>query len=84
MYHGLEPKIGKGRIQLRGWLEDSSMIFEIEDDGVGIEDMSRLEDGYGVRNVRERIRLNYGEEYGVAFESTPGKGTKVIIRVPVR
>lgn len=84
MYHGLEPKIGKGRIHLRGWLEDSSMIFEIEDDGVGIEDMSRLEDGYGVRNVRERIRLNYGEEYGVAFESTPGKGTKVIIRVPVR
>ncbi len=84
MYHGLEPKIGKGKISLRGWQERNNMIFTIEDDGVGIEDMSRLENGYGVRNVIERIKLNYGEQYGVTFESTPGKGTKVTIVVPVR
>lgn len=84
MYHGLEPKIGKGKISLLGWQERNNMIFTIEDDGVGIEDMSRLENGYGVRNVIERIKLNYGEQYGVTFESTPGKGTKVTIVVPVR
>lgn len=84
MYHGLEPKIGKGKITLKGWQEEDTMIFEIEDNGVGIADMARLEEGYGVRNVRERIRLNYGEEYGVAFVSELGKGTKVIIRVPVK
>ena len=84
MYHGLEPKIGKGRIALCGWQEQNNMIFTIEDDGVGIEDMSRLEKGYGVRNVIERIKLNYGEKYGVTFESSPGKGTKVTIVVPVR
>ena len=56
----------------------------IEDDGVGIDDMSRLENGYGVRNVIERIKLNYGEKYGVTFESSPGNGTKVTIVVPVR
>lgn len=84
MYHGLEPKMGKGRINLKGWKEKDEMVFIIEDDGVGIADMSRLEEGYGVRNVRERIRLNYGEAYGVAFESCPGKGTRVTIRVPVR
>ena len=84
MYHGLEPKIGKGKISLRGWQEQNNMIFTIEDDGVGIDDMSRLENGYGVRNVIERIKLNYGEKYGVTFESTPGKGTKVTIVVPVR
>jgi len=84
MYHGLEPKIGKGKISLRGWQERNNMIFTIEDDGVGVEDMSRLENGYGVRNVIERIKLNYGEQYGVTFESTPGKGTKVTIVVPVR
>ena len=39
--------------------------------GVGIDDMSRLENGYGVRNVIERIKLNYGEKYGVTFESSP-------------
>lgn len=32
--------------------------------------MSRLENGYGVRNVIERIKLNYGEKYGVTFESS--------------
>ena len=51
---------------------------------VGIDDMSRLENGYGVRNVIERIKLNYGEKYGVTFESSPGNGTKVTIVVPVR
>ena len=60
------------------------MIFTIEDDGVGIDDMSRLENGYGVRNEIERIKLNYGEKYGVTFESSPGNGTKVTIVVPVR
>lgn len=84
MYHGLEPKIGKGKISLRGWQEQNNMIFTIEDDGVGIDDMSRLENGYGVRNVIERIKLNYGEKYGVTFESSPGKGTKVTIVVPVK
>ena len=81
MYHGLEPKIGKGKISLQ---EQNNMIFTIEDDGVGIDDMSRLENGYGVRNVIERIKLNYGEKYGVIFESSPGKGTKVTIVVPVK
>ena len=84
IYHGLEPKIGKGKISLRGWQEQNNMIFTIEDDGVGIDDMSRLENGYGVRNVIERIKLNYGEKYGVTFESSPGNGTKVTIVVPVR
>lgn len=84
MYHGLEPKIGKGKVSLRGWQEQNNMIFTIEDDGVGIDDMSRLENGYGVRNVIERIKLNYGEKYGVTFESSPGKGTKVTIVVPVK
>ena len=84
MYHGLEPKIGKGKISLHGWQEQNNMIFTIEDDGAGIDDMSRLENGYGVRNVIERIKLNYGEKCGVAFESSPGNGTKVTIVVPVR
>ena len=65
-------------------LVSTHMIFTIEDDGVGIDDMSRLENGYGVRNVIERIKLNYGEKYGVTFESSPGNGTKVTIVVPVR
>lgn len=83
MYHGLEPKIGTGKISLCGRRNQNIMIFVIEDNGVGIDDMSRLEHGYGIRNVMERIRLNYGESYGVSYESSLGKGTKVTITVPV-
>ena len=50
--------------------------------GVGIEDLSKIESGYGIRNVKERIQLNYGAEYGVTFESERGKGTTVRITIP--
>lgn len=59
-----------------------NLVFEIRDDGVGIQDLSKLETGYGIRNVKERIQLNYGPEYGVTFESEPVKGTTVRITIP--
>ena len=78
MYHGLEPKMGKGRICITARKEGTKIVIEISDDGVGVADMSRLENGYGIRNVRERIRLNYGENYGVTIKSEVGKGTTVL------
>ncbi len=83
MYHGLEAKIGKGTIAIKGKRMEDRLYFTISDNGVGIEDLSVLEKGYGVNNVKERIRLFYGEEYGVSFESKPGVGTRVTIVVPV-
>jgi two-component system sensor histidine kinase YesM len=84
MYHGLEPKMGNGTIRLIGWREGLNILFEISDDGVGIQDMEKLEKGYGIRNVRERIQLNYGAKYGVTVKSEVGKGTTVRIVVPER
>ena len=81
MYHGLEPKVGKGTITVTGKISENEFIFEITDDGVGVSDLSVLGNGYGIRNVMERIRLFYGESYGVTFESAPGEGTKVSIRI---
>ena len=43
----------------------------------------KLESSIGVYNICERIRLHYGEEYGLDIESEYGKGTKVVVRVPV-
>jgi len=40
--------------------------------------------GMGVRNVHARIRLYFGEAYGLHFESEPGKGTTVMVRIPAR
>ena len=57
-------------------------MFTIEDDGVGMEDVSVLENGYGVRNVRERMHLHYGENCDFSAESRKGKGTKITIVLP--
>lgn len=63
---------------------------KIEDDGAGMtpECLLKLnsrntEAGFGIYNVSERIRLAYGEEYGVTVESILGKGTKICICIPM-
>ncbi|MDF2801927.1 MAG: integral rane sensor signal transduction histidine kinase [Anaerocolumna sp.] len=82
MYHGLEAKVGRGYIKITAKREEDKLYFEIIDDGVGITDLSVVENGYGVKNVRERIRLFYGEEYGVTFTSARNAGTTVRIVIP--
>ncbi len=82
LYHGLEPQVGRGNIWVRGWLEGERLVFTVEDDGVGMEDLCVMERGYGIRNVRERIGLHYGEAYGFTAESEKGKGTKITIVLP--
>ena len=62
----------------------------IEDNGVGMdkaainEMLSVQSKGYGARNVNERIKLYYGEQYNLKVESTIGVETKVTIRFPAR
>lgn len=83
MYHGLEPKLGPGAIRITGARAGETLRFTVEDDGVGIERPEDLEKGYGIKNVVDRIRLFYGEEYGIEVSGKPGKGTKVTVRIPV-
>lgn len=83
VYHGLEPKRGKGSIHIRGYETNDRLHFVIEDDGVGILDLSKLDSGYGVHNIQERIRLFYGEEYLVKFYSERGQGTTASITLPI-
>ena len=84
MYHGLEAKIGKGYIKVVGRRKDDKLYFTIIDNGVGIADLSILETGYGVKNVKERIKLYYGDGYGVSFASELNVGTTVNIVIPAR
>ena len=95
IYHGIKYKEGKGLIQIRGFREEGSIILRVQDDGRGM-DQDTLEhifekhvrdtksNGVGLQNVHERIRLYYGTAYGLSFESEPGKGTTVRIRLPGR
>lgn len=77
-----------GNLYIRAYGEGEDIIFEVEDDGEGFEvpedilnRQSTHEGGYGLKNVNERIRLQYGEGYGLTVTSQKGKGTKVIARL---
>jgi two-component system sensor histidine kinase YesM len=83
IYHGLESQIGPGNIYLEARRENDCLYLSIRDDGVGIDDMSLLEKGYGIRNIKERIRLFYGEEYPVNIVSERNVGTTVSIVIPL-
>ena len=89
--HGIEPKTGeRGRIVVRGWMEEGCVWFSVEDNGLGMDAdtaqkiLSMESRGYGVRNVNERIRLCYGEVYGITVESEVGKGTIMRLHFPAR
>ncbi len=82
IYHGLEPKVGEGHIRIEGRMVLKQLIFIVEDDGVGMNSVEDVKYGYGVKNVIERMKLYYGDEYGLDFESEAGKGTKVTINIP--
>ncbi|MFD2332030.1 sensor histidine kinase [Cohnella sp. GCM10020058] len=85
--HGAEQKAGTTAIAIRARRVEDELVFVIEDDGIGMPappaaDLFPFGNGYGIRNVHERIRLHYGQAYGVSIESAEGSGTKVTIRIP--
>ncbi|OMD42121.1 two-component sensor histidine kinase [Paenibacillus odorifer] len=80
-------------IRIVGRKEGDHILFRIIDDGIGIrqERIDQIFDskghtntGYGVRNVDQRIKLQYGPEYGVTIFSRVGIGTSVQIRIPAK
>jgi two-component system LytT family sensor kinase len=89
--HGLEPRIEGGTVTLRSrMMEDGRMLVEVEDDGVGMApgrayagEIVRPGTGIGMRNVRERMEVLYGQGAEVKMESRPGRGTKVALHIPV-
>lgn len=93
--HGILEKDDKtGTIVLTGWIEDTSIVLLISDDGVGIpsEKLSAILSGNGnstsggtniaVYNTHRRLQILYGPDYGLTYSSTPGSGTEVEIRIP--
>ena len=95
LYHGIKNKRGLGKIIITGVKEKDYFRLIIEDNGIGMNKDRLMQirneitnnklDGkgiYGLYNVNERIRLNFGEEYGVSIESNYGEGTTVSIKLP--
>ncbi|NLK27344.1 MAG: sensor histidine kinase [Clostridiales bacterium] len=90
LLHGISDMDEGGRIEVLGREEGEDIVFEVKDNGKGIES-SRLQtifdedskhEGYGVKNVQDRIKIYYGDNYGLTIQSELNKGTTVIIRIP--
>ena len=83
--HGLASKVEGGMVRLRTWLDGTRLHISIEDDGVGIQESklgSLFEQGIGVSNVNERLRVLFGPGYRMLIDSKPGQGTQTIIEIP--
>ena len=91
--HGIaeNPMIQECNISIRAERQGGDILFVVTDDGLGMtqEQIAQLltssgEDsthGYGIKNINSRIRLCYGEKYGLQFRSDPGQGTTALIRI---
>lgn len=91
LYHGVKKKRGKGTIQIVCQDFEEDILIIVEDNGAGIkpDKLKELEQaleegkriGFGLAAVHERIRLYYGEPYGVKIYSEYGEGTRVEVRM---
>ncbi|HYG59875.1 MAG TPA: histidine kinase [Symbiobacteriaceae bacterium] len=96
--HGLSPKTGPGTLRLKAWVDFLAMrvVIEVADDGVGMDPARIAEllkprpgghrgrNGLGLSNINERLRRLYGETYSLVIKSSPGQGTNVTLRIPMR
>ncbi len=96
--HGFSTKKKGGKITIHVLTRNQELIITVSDNGCGIapdklEELNSSLSSYreavttshiGVRNVNNRIKLYYGEEYGLHFESISGKGTTVTIKIPLK
>ena len=95
LYHGIKYKRAKGLLKISGSLEGDLVKLTVTDDGAGMspEKLEELrlkisrpcngsEGGFGLANVSERIRMNFGPEYGMQIDSREGQGTVILITLP--
>ena len=91
IYHGINRMVDEGEIRIRIYGEGDDIVFSVSDNGVGMskEQCGNIlksepgdQTGIGIKNVNDRIKIYFGEEYGITIESEPDEGTCVSIRMP--
>ncbi|MCR4588898.1 MAG: histidine kinase, partial [Lachnospiraceae bacterium] len=97
IFHGIEPMENGGHVFIGARAEADKVIVTIKDDGIGIEqdrlqgiqkaltnDYYDTKEHVGLLNTQARIKLNYGEDYGLTIDSHVGDGTTVILNLPMQ
>lgn len=95
IFHGLEAKNEAGTVIIESVFQGENLLVTITDDGVGMDSETLknvqescgktvIKDAHsiGISNVHNRIRLNYGEDYGMFVESSLGMGTTITLLMP--
>lgn len=94
IYHALSECTGYGKIIIQGLHIDDKLILTISDNGIGIkeDDLKNLNDyindknskfkGIALRNINKRLKLQYGEAFGLEIFSVYGKGTSMVLTLP--
>jgi two-component system sensor histidine kinase YesM len=95
IYHGMEFMDGEGEIIINVFRLEDDLYFTVSDNGLGmtkeqVESLftgqagstSKKGSGIGVKNVNERIKLYFGEAYGLTISSEPDEGTTITIHLP--
>lgn len=96
VYHGIKQKNDKGLIKIKGLCDDNNIILIVSDDGIGIEkdaldelnktlsetSFTNEKSHIGLSNVNQRIKIIFGDNYGIHVESTVGVGTDVYVTIP--
>ena len=85
--HGLEPRLNGGTVTLRSRINGDRVLIEVADDGVGMGNkpasaLGRSGAGIGMKNVKERLEVLYGDQARFDVVSNPGRGTLVSIEIP--
>lgn len=85
--HGLEPRIHGGTVTIRSRIDGDQVLIEVIDDGVGmgtrpVSALKRSGAGIGIKNVRERLEVLYGDLASFDVVSNPGRGTVITITLP--
>ncbi len=97
LYHGIKMLRARGKITVTGEIIDEVVCFHVKDNGIGMDvkelnelrkeiEMtgSKQSSGFGLANVNKRIKLNYGNMYGLDIRSKKGEGTDITIKIPAR
>lgn len=86
--HGFSMIDSGGSLKITGRLEGEMVYFSVEDNGRGMDNkrikevMETNTDNIGIRNVNNRIKLIYGDKYGVTIQSEINRGTRITINLP--